>query len=75
MDEEQEVGSLATMKDVVLQPAENVRYAMAVFDSNGADFLAVVDDDREVVGTLSERFVQRRYADELEKAQREMFGE
>jgi CIC family chloride channel protein len=75
LDSDQEVGALASMKDVVLNPAENVRHAMAVFDSNGADFLAVVSDEREVVGTLSERFVQRRYADELEKAQREMFGE
>ncbi|HEY7959235.1 MAG TPA: chloride channel protein [Sphingomicrobium sp.] len=75
LDSDQEVGVLASMKDVVLNPAENVRHAMAVFDSNGADFLAVVSDEREVVGTLSERFVQRRYADELEKAQREMFGE
>jgi CIC family chloride channel protein len=75
LDSDQEVGALASMKDVVLNPAENVQHAMAVFDSNGADFLAVVSDEREVVGTLSERFVQRRYADELEKAQREMFGE
>jgi CIC family chloride channel protein len=35
----------------------------------------VVDDNQAVLGTLSERFVHRRYADEVEKAQREMFGE
>jgi CIC family chloride channel protein len=63
------------MKEVALEPSENVRDAMKVFDSNGADFLAVIDDQGEVVGTLSENFVHRRYADELEKAQREMFGE
>jgi len=28
-----------------------------------------------VVGTLAERFVHRRYANEMEKAHREVFGE
>ena len=72
---ESPVGSLAEMRDVTLDPAENVRDAMKQFDSHGADFLAVVSKEGEVVGTLSERFVHRRYSDELEKAQREMFGE
>jgi CIC family chloride channel protein len=74
-DADAEIGSLATMKDVALHPAEDVRQAMKVFDSNGADFLAVVSDEGEVIGTLSEKFVHRRYTDEMEKAQREMFGE
>ena len=43
--------------------------------SHGADFLAVVNDEGEVIGTLSEKFVHRSYTDEMEKAQREMFGE
>ncbi len=65
------------MKDVVLRPEEHVREAMKVFDTNGADFLAVVSGSGsgEVIGTLSENFVHRRYTDEMEKAQREMFGE
>ena len=75
LDPEEPAGSLATMQDVVLDPSENVQDAMKVFESNGADFLAAVNQDGEVVGTLSEKFVHRRYADELEKAQREMFGE
>jgi CIC family chloride channel protein len=75
LDPEEPVGSLATMQDVVLDPSENVQDAMKVFESNGADLLAAVNAEGEVVGTLSEKFVHRRYADELEKAQREMFGE
>jgi CIC family chloride channel protein len=70
-----EVGSLASMKGVALEPQQHVREAMMVFDTNGADFLAVVDPGGEVIGTLSEKFVHRRYTDEMEKAQREMFGE
>jgi CIC family chloride channel protein len=75
VDPDAPVGSLASMQNIVLHPAENVREALATFDVNGADFLAVVNDEKEIVGALSERFVHRRYADELEKAQREMFGE
>jgi len=75
LDESDEVGSLASMKGVALEPQQHVREAMMVFDTNGADLLAVVGVDGEVIGTLSEKFVHRRYTDEMEKAQREMFGE
>jgi CIC family chloride channel protein len=63
------------MKGVALRPADDVRQAMDIFDSNGADFLAVVSDEGEVIGTLAEKFIHRRYTDEMDKAQREMFGE
>jgi CIC family chloride channel protein len=75
LDKDLEIGTLATMKDVVLTPAEDVRDAMRTFDRHGADFLAVVDGTGEVIGAVSEKFVQRRYTDEMEKAQREIFGE
>lgn len=75
LDESAEIGTLASMTEVALRPEEHVREAMKVFDTNGADFLAVVSDSGEVIGTLSENFVHRRYTDEMEKAQREMFGE
>ncbi len=72
---EAEIGSLAALQDVALRPAEDVRSAIRAFDLSEADYLAVIDDEEAVLGTLSERFVHRRYADEVEKAQREMFGE
>ena len=75
LDKDAEVGMLADMKGVALEPREDVREAMRIFDSNGADFLAVVSDEGEVIGTLAEKFLHRRYTDEMEKAQREMFGE
>ena len=75
VDADEPVGSLATMTGIALDPADNVHDAMRVFDQYGADFLAVVNGEGEVVGTLSEKFIHRRYGDELEKAQREMFGE
>ena len=72
---EAEVGALAALQDMALKPEQDVRSAIRAFDLSEADYLAVVDDDGMVLGTLSERFVHRRYADEVEKAQREMFGE
>ena len=75
IDPETSVENLATLKEVALQPAQDVRSAIRTFDLSEADYLAVVDESGEVLGTLSERFVHRRYADEVEKAQREMFGE
>ena len=72
---ETEVGSLAIMQDVALQPAQDVRTVMKIFDASEADDLAVIDDEGHVLGTLSERFVHRRYTDEVEKAQRDLFGE
>ena len=75
VDDNVEVGTLADMKGVALEPQQDVRQAMKIFDTYGADFLAVVNPEGEVIGTLSEKFVHRRYTDEMEKAQREMFGE
>lgn len=72
---EAEVGSLAIMRDVALHPAQDVRTVMKIFDASEADDLAVLDDEGHVLGTLSERFVHRRYTDEVEKAQRDLFGE
>jgi CIC family chloride channel protein len=75
MDPTVEIGSLAVLPDTALTPAQDVRSAIRTFDLSEADYLAVLSDDGSVLGTLSERFIQRRYADELEKAQRDMFGE
>jgi CIC family chloride channel protein len=75
LDPSATIGTLATMVDVALRPREDIVTAMKIFDASEADDLAVVDEKRKVLGTLSERFVHRRYTDEIEKAQRELFGE
>lgn len=48
---------------------------MKAFDESEVDDLAVLDLERRVLGSLSERFVRRRYAEEIEKSQRDLFGE
>ena len=75
IEEEAEVGSLATLQGIALTPAQDVRSAIRTFDLSEADYLAVVEESGAVLGALSERFVHRRYADEVEKAHREIFGE
>ncbi|HEX6785181.1 MAG TPA: chloride channel protein [Sphingomicrobium sp.] len=69
------MGSVAGTEDPALSPSEDVRSIMQSFDVSDAPYLAVIDDDGTLLGTLSERFVRRRYAEEVEKAQRELFGE
>lgn len=60
---------------VALTPDQDVQSVMNAFDRSEADYLAVVDADGRVMGSVSERFVHRRYAEEIEKSQRELFGE
>jgi CIC family chloride channel protein len=75
LDPENEVGALASTDDPTLSPADDVRSIMQAFDVSEAPYLAVIDDDGTLLGTLSERFVRRRYTEEVEKAQKELFGE
>lgn len=69
------IAALATMLDCVIRPEQNARAMMAAFDEHEADDLAVTDQNGEVLGLVSEKHVRRRYLDEVEKAQRALFGE
>jgi len=69
------IGTLAIHKDSTLLPDADIRSVMATFDAASADELAVISPDGAVLGILSESYVRRRYAEELDKAQRELFGE
>ena len=54
-----------------------VKEAVLAFDRAEAEALVVVDSyrDRRVVGALTEAYVLRRYAAELERRRRDMVGE
>jgi CIC family chloride channel protein len=75
LDPAANVATLATGHALVLTPEMDITAVMAHFDAAHTDELAVVSGDRHVLGILSESYVRRRYAEELEKAQRELFGE
>jgi CIC family chloride channel protein len=69
--------TLAKFRDSVLVPSMNVQSAAETFQRAGAEELAVVKDfgERQVVGLLTEGHLMRRYAEELDKARRDLSGE
>ncbi|MEE7548199.1 chloride channel protein [Xanthomonas sp. Kuri4-1] len=69
------VGEFAGNRDVALAADADVVTVMHRFDQTQSDEMAVVDADGQVLGVLSEGFVRKRYAEELDKRQRELMGE
>jgi CIC family chloride channel protein len=69
------VEKMAHAQDMWLEPQMHIGEVMTRFDRAQSDELVVLDPDRHILGILTENFVRRRYADELEKAQRDLFGE
>ncbi|HEV2362777.1 MAG TPA: chloride channel protein [Caulobacteraceae bacterium] len=57
-----------------LKPEMTIKEIMGMFDRTEADELAVTDDRGDVIGVLSEAYATRRYADELERARRDLIG-
>lgn len=69
------VASIADLQEAVVPPQADIVTTMRAFEDSDSDILVVLDHDRVVTGTLSESHVVRRYASELERTQRELFGE
>lgn len=70
------VGGLAHATQTTLTPEMDIAAVMLAFDRSQSDELAVVTrDSAAVLGIVTESYVRRRYAEELEKSQRELFGE
>ena len=69
------VADFAGNREVALRADADVVAVMQRFDQTQSDEMAVVDGDGKVLGVLSEGFVRRRYAEELDKRQRELMGE
>ena len=69
------LAALAVNAQAVLSPEMSIKEIMAAFDRAQSDELAVVDADGQVLGVLTEAYATRRYAEELEKARRDLTGE
>lgn len=69
------VAGLATLQDIYLAPASDVREILRIFDAEHADDLAVVDETGRVIGAVSEKYVRRRFFEESEEANRALYGE
>lgn len=74
-DGEKAVAALAVNAEAALRPEQSIKDVMRAFDRGETDELAVIDDKRNVLGVLSEAYATRRYAEELEKARRDLTGE
>ena len=68
------VRELLINQDEWLTPDMTIKEIMGVFDRTESDELAVLDVKREVLGVVSEAYATRRYAEELEKARRDLVG-
>jgi CIC family chloride channel protein len=75
VEPEGSIDSLATSRDIVLASDTDIEAVMRLFETSGTDALAVVDDDRRVLGLVTEAYVVRRYASELERQQMDHYGE
>jgi chloride channel protein, CIC family len=74
-DPDEPIVTLARDPDRTVPPDANIAEVMQILDRLSVDDIAVVTPDGELLGLLTERHVRKRYADELERAQKEMFGE
>ena len=77
LDPSRKVAEIARQPGMLLTPDINVKDAMAAFDHTETESLAVVDglDSRKVIGLLTEKYAARRYAEELDKANRGLTGD
>ncbi|MDV6332660.1 chloride channel protein [Asticcacaulis sp. 201] len=69
------LSALARQSEVYVRPDMDISAIMRVFEHFGVDDLAVVDENHKLLGLLTEKYVNRRYVEELERSQREFFGE
>lgn len=69
------VGAIAGPATYTLSPQSDVDDVMRMFDQAEAEELVVVDGAGSPIGTLSEVYVARRYARELEEVHNSVFGE
>lgn len=70
-----EIGTLGKLSQARLVPELGIGEVLETFDRVAADDLAVVAPDGSVLGLITERHARRRYAEELERSQRELYGE
>jgi CIC family chloride channel protein len=71
------LASLSRLPQQFLFAEMNVKTAAQVFEQSESEALAVVDNaaDQRVIGVLTEAHLLRRYAEELDKARRQLSGD
>lgn len=73
-DDAQPIDGFVINQDQWLRPEMTVKEIMGLFDRTESDELVVLDENRDLLGVVSEAYATRRYAEELEKARRDLVG-
>ena len=66
---------LAKQAGTTLPPTSTLSEILDQFDDSELDELVVVNDDGGILGVLTEKYVRRRHAEEMEKQAAHLFGE
>jgi len=69
------ISELAIQRTETLQPDMDIETVIRRFEDFGADDLVVVDADRIPIGLLTEKYVRKRFGDEIERNHLDLFGE
>jgi CIC family chloride channel protein len=69
------VSDIVTLEETTLSPEGGLDAILRLFDRESVDELAVVDAQGQVMGIVTEKYARRRYFEQLELSQRELFGE
>ncbi len=75
LDPDTPLSQLAKQTEVYVRPDMDIAAILRVFDHFSVDDLAVVDEQHKLMGFVSEKYINRRYVEELEQSQKEFFGE
>jgi CIC family chloride channel protein len=74
-EEAASISDLARLPSTALHPEDNVKAAMALFESAQSEILAVEDAETgAILGTLGEAYAVRRYAAETDRAAKGVLG-
>jgi|GEM_PF-2415270 len=71
---ERMITELSILRDATVSPDLPIGGIMARFDESEADDLAVFDPGGHMLGMLTEKYVRIRYADEIDRSQRDLYG-
>jgi CIC family chloride channel protein len=75
LDPAEPISRIARLADHAVSLATDISEILDEFDQLGCEDLAVVDGRGRILGVVTEKYVHRRYIEESEKTQSQLFGE
>jgi CIC family chloride channel protein len=75
LDVESPAKDIAHLTQTTLLPTDTLPAILERFERLQVDDIAVVSEHGKIMGVLTQNYVRRRYAQELEKLQAHLFGE